>query len=178
MNNTSLTALGGIIAALSIVFMFTSIIPFMTCIVPAFAGLILIVTVKEVDIKWSVFIYITVSILSIFILADREAALMYVFFFGHYTFTREFFERKITNKFLKTILKFIWFNFCVVTAYVIVIYVLGIPIEEIGILGKYTAYVLLFLANITFYFYESIISSLSVIYDKVVHKKIIKIFKF
>ena len=78
MKNTSLTALGGIVTALSILFMFLSaLLPFMTYVVPAFAGLLLIVTVREVDLKWSVYIYIAVSVLSLLVIADKESAVMY-----------------------------------------------------------------------------------------------------
>ena len=86
MKNTSLTALGGIITALSVFIMFLAgIIPNMTYVIPELASILLIVTTQEADLKWSVFIYAAVSLLSIFIVADKEAVVMYVFLIGYYS---------------------------------------------------------------------------------------------
>ncbi len=179
MKNTSLTALGGIITALSIVFMFmSSLIPFMTYIVPAFAGLLLIVTVEEVELKWSAYIYIAVSVLSILVIADKESAVMYAFFFGYYPFVRSFLDKRIKNRVVNKLIKFLIFNVGVVLGYLLIIYVFAIPLEEMEEFGKYTNLVLLGLGNITFVFYDIVVSNLSYIYDKKCHKQIVKIFKF
>lgn len=179
MKNTSLTALGGIITALSIVFMFmSSLIPFMTYIVPAFAGLLLIVTVQEVELKWSAYIYVAVSLLSLLVIADKESAVMYAFFFGYYPFVRALLDKKVKNKIVNKLLKFIIFNAGVVLGYLLIIYVFAIPIEEMEEFGKYTNLVLLGLGNITFIFYDIVVKNLSLIYEKKWHKQIVKLFKF
>lgn len=179
MKNTSLTALGGIVTALSILFMFLSaLLPFMTYVVPAFAGLLLIVTVREVDIKWSVYIYIAVSVLSLLVIADKESAVMYTFFFGYYPILFKVLNDKVKNTILKTVLKFVVFNISVVLGYLFIVFVFAIPIEEMEEFGKYTNLVLLALGNLTFLFYDILIKNLSVIYDRVWRKQINKIFKF
>lgn len=179
MKNTSLTALGGIITALSIVFMFlSSLIPFMTYVVPAFAGLLLIVTVNEVELKWSFYIYAAVSLLSLLVIADKEAAVMYVFFFGYYPFVSKLLDDEVKTKLLNKLLKFLIFNVGVVVGYLLIIYVFAIPIEEMEEFGKYTNIVLLALGNVVFVFYDIVVNNLTIIYNKIWHKRLNKIFKF
>ena len=179
MKNTSLTALGGIITALSVMFMFlSSLIPFMTYAVPAFAGLLLIVTVEEVELKWSAYIYIAVSFLSILVIADKEAAVMYTFFFGYYPFVRKWLNEKVKQNILKWFLKFLIFNVGVVLGYLLIIYVFAIPIEEMEEFGKYTSLFLLAMGNVVFVIYDFLVRNLTIIYDKLWHDRINKTFKF
>ena len=174
--NTSLTALGGIISALSVFIMFLSgIIPFLTYVIPAMSGLLLIVTIKETDIKWSFFIYVAVSILSLLVVADKEAAVMYTFFFGYYPVVKDLIDKHVKHSF-RWIIKFIVFNIGVVLGYLFVIYVFGIPIDDMEEFGKYTVFVLLGLGNLTFFFYEITITNLEILYDRKWHTKIQRIF--
>ena len=79
--NSTKTAIGGIIAALSIVLMLlTSAIPTLTYAIPAIAGLLLVVIVIEVNKKWAFGVYFVVGVLSMLLVADKEAAVMYVMF--------------------------------------------------------------------------------------------------
>ncbi len=179
MKNTSLTALGGIVTALSVFFMFlSSLLPFMTYVVPAFAGLLLIVTVREVELKWSVYIYIAVSALSLLVIADKEAAVMYTFFFGYYPILYRVLNSKVKNAFFKTVLKFMVFNISVILGYLFIVFVFAIPIEEMEEFGKYTYFILLALGNLTFVFYDILVKNLSFLYDKAWRKQVNKIFKF
>ena len=83
--NTSKTALGGIVAALSVATMFlTAVIPTLTYALPAVAGVLLVVMVIDVGKKWAFGVYAAVSLLSLLVLPDKEAAVLYVFFFGLY----------------------------------------------------------------------------------------------
>ena len=83
--NSTKTAIGGIIAALSIVLMLlTSAIPTLTYAIPAIAGLLLVIIVIEVNKKWAFGVYFVVGVLSMLLVADKEAAVMYVMFFGYY----------------------------------------------------------------------------------------------
>lgn len=176
MNNTSLTALGGIISALSVFVMFLSgVFPFLTYVIPALSGLILIVTVREAELKWSFFIYLAVSILSLLVVADKEAAIMYTFFFGHYPIFRELSERYLKG-FFKLLAKFILFNASVVLGYLVIIYVFAIPVEGMDEFGKYTVPILLGAGNVIFVLYDYILSNLFFIYDRRWHKYIAKIF--
>ncbi len=179
MKSTKLTALGGIVTALSVMFMFlSSLIPFMTYVVPAFAGLLLIVTVEEVELKWSAYIYFAVSVLSLLVIADKESAVMYAFFFGYYPIIRVIVNDHVKNKALNVILRFLIFNVSVVLGYLLIIYVFAIPIEEMEEFGKYTNLFLLGLGNVTFVFYDIVVRNLTIIYNKSWHDRVNKTFKF
>lgn len=178
MKSTALTALGGIISALSVFIMFLSgVIPFMTYLIPALSGLLLIVTISEADIKWSVFIYCAVAILSMLVVADKEAAVMYTFFFGYYPVAKELIESRFMGV-PSAALKFILFNLMIILGYLVIIYVFAIPLEEMEEFGKYGALVLLGIGNITFALYDTIIKNLTILYNRFWHKRVIKLFKF
>lgn len=91
-------ALCGIIASFSIVCMFlTGIIPVATFSIPAFCGVLLLVIYIEMGMKQSLLVYLAVSILSLALSPDREAAALYILFFGYYPMVKD----KLENKFSK-----------------------------------------------------------------------------
>ena len=104
------TALGGIVASLAIVLMFfTGVFPFATYALPALAGLLMVVIVIDFDYKWALSVYAVVSILALLITPDREAAIMFIAFFGYYPTLKSIFE-KLKSRVLEWILKFLVFN--------------------------------------------------------------------
>lgn len=178
MKSTSLTALGGILTALSVFIMFlSSVFPFLSYALPALAGALLLVIVKEADNKWATMIYVAVSILTFIIVSNKEATIMYIFFFGYYTILKFFLEEKFSNKLIIWILKLITFNISVILAYLVIIYVFAIPFEEMEEYGKYSVYILLGLGNLTFIIFDYALSKLSILYDRYWHKQFKKIFK-
>lgn len=177
LKNTSLTALGGIITALSVFIMFLAgIIPNMTYVIPELASILLIVTTQEADLKWSVFIYAAVSLLSFFIVADKEAVTMYVFFIGYYPILKEVFDHKLKQP-LRILCKLLVFNAATIVAYLVIIYVFLIPMEGMGRFGKYTPWILLGIGNVAFLLYDWMLSALIRLYQTKIHPKIGKIFK-
>ncbi|MEG0546878.1 MAG: hypothetical protein RR552_06805 [Oscillospiraceae bacterium] len=176
--NSSKTAIGGIIAALSIVLMLlTSIIPTLTYALPAAAGILLIIVVIEIDKKWAAAVYFVVSLLSILLLADKEAAVMYAMFFGYYPILKQIFESKL-SKTLSWILKFTVFNIAVVIAFLITTYVFQIPFDEMETYGMIAAIGLLGLGNIVFIIYDIALTRLITIYMYRWRKGFRRIFKF
>lgn len=152
--NTFKAAIGGIITALSIVLMFmTGIIPTLTYAIPAIAGALLMMLVVEINNKFALVVYVAVSILSLLMVADKEAAVMYVAFFGYYPIIKGVLEGK-TKGAVTWILKYIIFNVAVISAYFIVSKVLLISFEDIDFLGKFALPLLLLLCNVVFAFYD------------------------
>ncbi|MEG0229976.1 MAG: hypothetical protein RR640_05165, partial [Oscillospiraceae bacterium] len=101
MKKTFKVTLGGIVSGLSLLAMLlTALIPVGTYALPAIAGVLLIVIVDEFDYKWGYLVYFAVSLLSFFITPDREAATLFIFFFGQYPITKALLE-KIKNKVLE-----------------------------------------------------------------------------
>ena len=76
-------AVGGLSSALCLLLMFmTGMIPFATFALPSLAGILLIVVVVENGIQTATLVYAAVSILSLFMCPDKEAAMMFICFFG------------------------------------------------------------------------------------------------
>ena len=176
--NSSRTALGGIIAALSVTMMLlTTVIPVLSYALPAIAGVLLILIVIEVDKKWAFGVYAAVSLLSLLILPDKEAAMMYVFFFGHYPIMKAILEGKCKG-FVLWLFKFLLFNVSVVAAYLIIIYVFQLPFEEMEEYGQWAVYGLLGLGNIVFIVYDIALSRLVMLYELKLRRFVRHLFRF
>ncbi len=177
--NSSKTALGGIVAALSVTMMFlTAVIPTLTYALPAAAGVLLIIVVIDVDKKWAFGVYAAVSLLSLLVLPDKEAAVMYVFFFGHYPIVKAILESKHIHRVVLWLLKLLLFNVSVAAAYLIIIYVFQLPLDDMEEFGKWGIPLLLGLGNVVFVVYDVALSRLVTLYMLKWRKAFRKILKF
>ena len=177
MKQSAKITIGGMTAALSIALMFmTSFIPFLTYALPAIAGLLLTMIVIEINKKWAWAVFAAVSLLSIFVIADKESAMMYIAFFGYYPIIKSNVE-KIKLRWIEWIVKLLIFNAAITVAYFIIIYLFQIPIEEMKSLGRYSLYILYALANGMFILYDIALTQLITAYVRVWRKKFLKVFK-
>ncbi len=174
MNNISYrVALGGIVSSLCLVTMFLSgIIPALYLVLPMIAGILMMIIAVEVNIRWALLTYIAVSLLSMIITFDKEAALIFVLFFGHYPILR-FFIEKIRPRLLKTLVKFSVFNICIIAFFYITIYLFGLDqmLDEMNELGKYGAPIMLALVNVIFILYDYNLDACYSIYRKKIMPK-------
>lgn len=177
MNKTSKTTLGGITAALSVVIMLMTVVPVMTYVAPMVAGALLIIIVIEADRKWAYAIFAVAAILSMLLAADKEAAMLYIMFFGHYPVTKAVIESKIKSRVLEYIVKFAVFNITTVSAYLIIVKVLMLPMDDMNDLGKYAWLILLAAGNIMFPIYDITLSKCILLYDMRIRKILRKLFK-
>lgn len=178
MRNSAKTAMGGMIAALSLTIMLlTAVIPYLQYALPAMAGALLVLMVIEINKKWALCAYAAVSILSFLILPDKESAMMYFAFFGFYPILKPLIESKIKNNYLCWLLKAIVFNIAAVAAYTVIIYVFGIPLEEMDEFGKWGIPILLAMGNVMFVLYDICITRLVTLYLRRWQKKFRKLFK-
>lgn len=167
-------ALGGVISSLCILSMFmTGVAPFLYLTLPMIAGALLIIIVVEVNVSWAFLTYVAVSLLSIFVTFDKEAAIIFILFFGHYPILKYLIE-KLPLKIIKIIIKFAVFNVCIVADYKITIYLLGISdfMDDFAVLGKYGIYILWAFSNVFFIFYDYVLSGSVDIYLKYLKPKI------
>lgn len=170
-------AFGGIIAALSIVLMFsTGIIPTLTYAIPAISGALLMAVVIEITPAFAGAIYLAVSILSLLVVADKEAAVMYVAFFGYYPIIKSFIERK-TTKTISWIIKYIIFNISMIASYFVVSKVFMISFDDIEFLGKWALPGLLLVGNVVFALYDVALTRLVTAYLIRWQKYIKRVFK-
>ncbi len=177
MKQSSKTALGGIVSALSITLMLlTAVIPFMSYALPLVAGALLILMVIEINKRWAFIVYVAVSLLSVFVVPDKEAATFYIAFFGYYPIIKSTLEKHLPNV-VEWIVKLVIFNAATVAGYLFTVYVLGIPFDDMGEYGKYGVALLLGLANFVFVLYDILLTKLVTLYMLRFRKSFRKIFK-
>ena len=175
--NSFKVALGGVISALSIVLMFlTGVIATLTYAIPAIAGAFLILIVIEISPKFATSVYVAVSILSLLVVADKEAAVMYAMFFGYYPILKGFIERKL-NDIYAWVVKYVVFNIAVISAYFVVSKLFMISFDDIDFLGKFALPLLLLICNIVFALYDIALTRLLSSYIYNWRKYIKRVFK-
>lgn len=167
--------MGGIASALCLLLMILTIIPIATYTMPALAGMVLIVVVIENGYSTAWMVYAAVGFLSLFICPDKEAAMLFVGFFGYYPILKGKLE-KIRVRMVEYLLKFSVFNVAMVANYMIIIYLFGIQdiLEEVGPFGKYSVLLLLVLGNVVFWIYDVALSRIITAYREVLRKKIFR----
>lgn len=159
-------AMGGIAAGLAVLMMFlTGVIPFAYYALPAMAGLVLIAVQVELGAKTALIVYAAVSLLSVFVVPDKEAAILFIMFFGYYPILRPTLMR-VRPKVLSLLLRFVVFNAAVLAAYWIVVNLLGMTeiLDEFGNFGKYSVVVLWVLGNVFFLAYDYCVGNISYAY--------------
>lgn len=176
MKNTNKITLCGVMAALSVAVMLLSYFPYLTYAIPAIAGLFILVCVLETNCKWAFGSFLAASFL-VFLFAEPESKIMFIFFFGHYPILKALIERKNFSLIIEWLLKLVIFNICVATAYLLFSLVFVNTIADFGELGKYGALVILALGNIVFIIYDFAVSRLVSLYYHRLHHKIKKLFK-
>ena len=177
MSKSGKIALGGLLTALGVVLMFlTGLIPIGTYALPAIAGVLLIVAVIEIGAKWAWMVYAAVAVLSLLFAADKEAALLFVLFFGYYPVLKSFLER-ISNKVLSWISKFAVFNVAVVACFFLAVNFLQLPEDSFTVFGIYLPWVFLILGNAVFLIYDIALSGLVATYVEKLHHRVTKTLK-
>ncbi len=184
MSQSAKTAMGGMITALSVVLMVPTALEVFVYALPAFAGMLIMFSIVELDKKWAAGIYAAVSLISLFIVPNKEAAVLYASFFGYYPILKAIFESRLP-KWLEYILKFTVFNISMIASYLVLVKVLGMPFDELmGIEGekkffaKYAVPVMLGMGNVAFIIYDIATTRIITVYLMVWQKKFRKMFPF
>lgn len=167
----------GLIAALSVIILFlTGLIPIATLALPAIAGCLLIAVVAEAGVRWAFCVYAVCSVLSFIVAPDREAALFYILFFGHYPVLFAVIGR-IKNRVARYAVKLAVFNAAMIAEFFIAVRLLGIPFEEMELFGQFTVLILLLLGNVVFIIYDLALDRLISTYYMKMRPKVKKVFK-
>lgn len=175
MRKSARVAFCGILSALTVVIMLLSYFPSFTYAIPATAGVLFAVIVIEIDARWAFVAYIATSILC-FLFAEKEAALLFIFFFGYYPIIKGLIERRHSRP-IEYGIKFAVFNVAIVIAYLLIINVFGIPFDDMGMFGKYAAWAMLIAGNVVFFVYDIAVSRLLTGYYHMLHPRIKRLFK-
>lgn len=153
MKKATITAVCGMMAALSVVLMFiTTFVSVLVYVLPILTGLIVFFVGQFADKKWAVGVFFTTAFLSMILLTDKEAGLTYTLFFGYYPLIKSFLEK--LPKALAWIVKLVIFNVAAVCIGVLGVVVFGVSAEEYKEFGEFTIPLLLGLANIAFVLYD------------------------
>lgn len=167
MKKTKITALSGMLAALTVLFLFFgSVVQIFAYVAPLISGLIMIILINNVNKRSAWTVFVVSSLVAVFLLPDKECALTYVFFFGWYPMVKDSFD-KIKIKILRIVAKFAVYNVAVVFSQLACIYVFGVW----GIV------ILLLLANLFFALYDRLFVLLSFIYMKKYYSKVKRFLK-
>jgi len=166
-------ALGGVLSAAStVLMMFGSAIPFATFVVPCIASLSVLFFCIEYGMRTAVLVYLSVSVLSILLSADKELALVFVFITGLYPVVRVICER-IPAKGMRTLTKLLYFNASVFLLYTLItrVFIIASVREELEEFTLGFTVVLMALANITFLLYDLNLTRLTAFYRRRVHPR-------
>lgn len=155
--------------------MLMSYFPYFTYAVPAVTGLLTMMLVIEINVKWAFAAYIAASVL-VFIFAEPESKLMYICLFGYYPIVKALIER-INKPVIEWILKLAVFNVAAIMIYAVFAGMFGVSIDDFSALGKYGAYIFLGFGNAVFVLYDITVSRLSGTYIYRIHPKVKKLLK-
>lgn len=174
MKDSFRVAFCGIISAFALVLMlFTSIIPIGTYAFPCFAGVLLAAIVIEFNEKWALGAYAAVSVLSLFLAGDKEAAVYFIAFLGFYPIVKSFIER-LRSKVFQYIIKYALFNICIISAFTVCKFVLAIPDEEFTLFGFYVPWAFLLIGEFVFFMYDKCVTILIFRYINQIRNRIFK----
>jgi hypothetical protein len=178
LRKSSKTALGGIIAAASVALMFIlSVFPYLTYALPAAAGALLIFLTIEIDKKWAFGVFAATGILSAMLVPDKEAAILYIAFFGYYPIIKSYIESKFKSRVFEYFVKLMIFNFTVTVSYFLMIRFMGITLDTSESFGRFAVPVLLIMGNVTFFAYDFALTRIISVYLHKWQRHFRKIFK-
>ena len=167
-------ALGGIVSSFCLMSMFlTGIFPLLYLTLPMIAGVLLLIVVMEVGIEWAWVTYTAVSLLSLFVTYDKEAALIFILFFGSFPLIR-YYLKKIPSKSVQWILKLILFNSTMILYFYLNTYLFGMQelLEELQEYGRHAGKIILILLNPFFVMYDTSLGGLCELYTKMLKPRI------
>ena len=155
--NTRAVAFGGVFAALALVIMcMGTLIPVATYACPILCLLLLamVQSITDTRIAWAW--YAAVSILSLLLAPDKEAAVVFLFL-GNYPMVRNW----IKGKRFFFLWKLIYFNTVIFFSYVLLIWLMGLHhiSEEFRTLGRYGAVIMLLAGNILFFAVDRLLAT-------------------
>lgn len=99
--------------------------------VPMLLGTLMCMLKKTFGARCAIGVYISVSILSFVLVADKECVLMYALFFGYYPIIKDSVEKIKCRPFM-LLAKFLTFNLCIAAAELVSFYAFGIPFFDDG----------------------------------------------
>ncbi len=175
MKKTKSVAFCAISAALISVIMLLGYIPNLTYAIPAIAGLVLMVVLIELNIKYTIATYVVSSVIALFT-AENEVKFLFILLFGIYPWLKSLIEKVKTN-ILCFVLKILFFNLSAAAFYLITTSLMGVNIFSGQLKITLFAVLFLFAVNIVFLVYDFALSRLSNFYIVRLHDTVKKLIR-
>ena len=140
---------------------------------PAIAGVIGVIIVIEIGVKWAFAAYFVSAALT-FILGINEAGILFALLFGYYPIIKPLIE-KIRVRAIEYIVKSALFNAAMIASYAILIAVFSLA--ALGFDKTLFAWITLAIGNIFFILYDICISRIAALYCVKYRKYIKKLLK-
>lgn len=170
-------AFGGILSAFSVILILLGNIPMGEYLGPTCAGLLLVWAVEELGNMSSLAVYFASGVLAFFVSGNKEPAVLYILFFGYYPILRDVLQIKVKFVAVRWVIKLVVFNASMAVAYLLLIYVLGMPLDEIQGFGKYSIYILLAGGNVLLVVLDFCIDKVLMLYRHKWQKRVHSIIK-
>lgn len=172
--NSYRIAIGGIIAALSVVIMLLdNLVGIGTYALPALAGLLLTVIVIEFGKPWAFAVYAAVAMLSFVMVANKETVLIFTGFVGYYPILKAIIER-VKKKLLQWVIKLAVFNVVTVGMLLLAALVLNVSLDMITMPGVNLPALMLLVGNVVFVLYDYTITLMVSVYVNRIRSKLFK----
>ncbi|HNX14594.1 MAG TPA: hypothetical protein PK854_07375 [Oscillospiraceae bacterium] len=171
---TRSVAFGGVITALALALMLLAgVLPTASYSLAALAGMLLVPLVIEFGFKTSVSAFAAVGLLSMLLITDKEAGILFCCVLGWYPIAKAPFE-KIKSNVLCWAVKLAVFNLALVGFYFLSTRLFFVTGFEDTVLGRYSIPLLWGLGNIAFIFYDIALSKLIMLYMRRLHDRLKK----
>lgn len=158
-------ALCGMTAALSLVLMLLgSVLVVFTYACPMLVGMLLLLIREELGTKWSVTLWLAISLLAFMLVPEMEMNAVFLGIFGWYPSVKPLLDR--CPKFLGWCGKLILLNGSAVAVYALLMHLMGMEDMPTSILGWV---VLLACANLVFYCYDLVLTKMKRVMVPVLH---------
>ena len=153
-NQASAIALGGVMAALAVVFLCLTVIPVATFVCPALCMLLLRIVARQCGRRIGWAWYGAVAILGVLLAPDKEAAAVFVFL-GYYPLLKPVFDRWKPS----WLWKGLYFNAAIAVLYALLLKVFGMDqlAQDYAELGSALTAVMMVFANITFFMLDRLL---------------------
>lgn len=177
-NRISKIALCGVLSALSVVVLLVgNVLQIGTYAAPMLASFLLIPVLEDYGKKYALLLYAVVSLLSLFLVPDKELVLFYVLVLGYYPVLRVRLNN-IRRGVLRWMAKFGCFNAAVVVMYALLIVVLAPPelVQEFAAEGTPMLLALLALGNLSFWLCDRALTAITPLYRQRIAPKLKKKF--
>lgn len=165
-NRISKIALCGVLSALSVVVLLVgNVLQIGTYAAPMLASFLLIPVLEDYGKKYALLLYAVVSLLSLFLVPDKELVLFYVLVLGYYPVLRVRLNN-IRRGVLRWMAKFGCFNAAVAVMYALLIVVLAPPelVQEFAAEGTPMLLALLALGNLSFWLCDRALTAITPLY--------------